>query len=234
MSFTLRKGQILGITGLVGCGRSELARLVAGAQAPSAGELLLNGETLALRDPRDALNRGIGFLPPDRRRQGCILDFSLRENLTLPNLRPYWSHGWFDFGAERTDVERVIHSFNIRPPLAERPIRLFSGGNQQKALVARCIRLGIAVMVVDEPTQGVDVGGKREIGRMLREFADSGHGIILASSDYDEIGELCDQVLVLDRGRTIGIFDPREMSEHQLSVVSDKYREHPQSRAMQG
>lgn len=228
VSFELRSGEIMGVTGLLGCGRSELARLITGVQQPYAGEILLDGETVELSEPRDGLDHGIGFVPPDRRRHGCILDLGLRENLTLGDLAPYWQGGRINRSKERNDVAELIKSFDIRPPLPDRPIRHFSGGNQQKAVIAKFARLNPRLLVVDEPTQGVDVGGKREIGLALRRFADDGAGIIVASSDYDEISDLCDRVLVLDRGHMVGIFDSGDLSEQRLAVLGTQAGHNPE------
>jgi len=226
VSFELHEGEILGVAGLIGCGRSELARLVAGVQARADGEMLLGGEHYEPRGPRAALSMGVGYVPADRHHAGIIGDLSLRANMTLGDLRPYWSRGKLHPAAERNDVQRLIDRFDIRPRNSEQPLSKFSGGNQQKAVLAKIFRLSPRVLVIDEPTQGVDVGGKAEIIGLLRSFAADGGGVLLASSDFDEIGSLCDRVLVLDRGRPLGIFARGELDERRLALLAAENMEY--------
>lgn len=226
VSFELREGEILGVAGLIGCGRSELARMVAGVQRRESGTLLLDDAEYDPATPRAALAAGVGYVPADRHHAGIVGDLSLRVNVTLGNLRPYWSRGVVDVREERTDVERLIDRFDIRPRMPEQTISKFSGGNQQKAVLAKIFRLNPRLLVIDEPTQGVDVGGKDEIARLLRDFAADGGAVLLGSSDFDEIGMLCDRVLVLDRGRPLGIFERGELDERRLAVLAAENMEH--------
>jgi ABC-type sugar transport system ATPase subunit len=222
VDLTLHRGEILGVAGLLGCGRSELARILAGAQSPDGGEIHIEGRTVAFADPRAALDAGIGYVPPDRRDHGCLLDFSLRENVTLTDLRPYWARGILRKHREHSDVAALMEQFDIRPRLPERPIRNFSGGNQQKAVIAKFARLEPKVLILDEPTQGVDIGGKQDILGVLRAFAAAGGCVLLASSDFDEIASTCDRVLVLSRGRQLGLYDVNSIDEERVTVLSSE------------
>lgn len=225
VSFALHRGEILGVAGLQGCGRSELVRMVSGVQPPVAGAMTLGGAAYAPRDPHAALRRGVGYVPAERRHHGIVGRLTLRANITLGDMRPYWRAGHLDGGAERTDVERLMAQFDIRPPRPDQLIARFSGGNQQKAVLAKLMRLQPTLLAVDEPTQGVDVGGKGEIARLLREFTANGGAVLLGGSDFAEISDLCHRVLVLDRGRPLGIFDGGTIDESRLALLAaDDYR----------
>ena len=221
LDFDVHSGEIFGVAGLAGCGRSELARIVGGAQQPEAGSISVGGVTVDARSSRDALDAGIAFVPPERARLGCIPDMSLRHNISLSDLSPYWTRGLLRQRAERSGVARLLGEFDIRPRDTEQPMRNLSGGNQQKAVIAKFARLSLRVMVVDEPTQGVDVAGKADIGAELRRLAAGGCAVIVASSDFDEIAELCDRVLVLDRGVAVGVFEHGTVNEERLAVMGD-------------
>lgn len=220
VSFEIREGEILGVAGLVGCGRSELVRMVAGAQRSDGGTMGIGGEAYDPRDPREALAAGVGYVPANRGDAGIVGELPLRTNVTLGDLDPYWSKGRLDVKAERNDVQRLIARFGIRPANTEQPLAQFSGGNQQKAVLAKILRLEPRVLAVDEPTQGIDVGGKADIGQLLRDFAARGGAVLIGSSELDEIAALCDRVLVLDRGRPLGIFERGTVTEHRLALLA--------------
>lgn len=221
IDLTIRKGEILGVTGLAGCGRSELARIIAGAQSAESGTIALNGKPLGSLTPRASLRVGIAFVPPERIRLGCIPDMSLRHNISLSNLAPFWRGGKIRQTEEKAEVMALLEKFQVNPRDPERRMGNLSGGNQQKAVIAKFARLNPQVLVVDEPTQGVDVVGKEEIARALREMALGGCSILVASSDFDEISDLCDRVLVLDRGSVLGIFDRGTVSEERVSMMGE-------------
>jgi ABC-type sugar transport system ATPase subunit len=220
VSLRLAAGQVIGVAGLIGSGRSELARIVAGEQRPISGKMTLKGNDYMPPSPRHAIRQGVAYVPPDRQRQGVIDSLSLKENVTLGDLSSFWTGGRMHKRSERSEVMTLIKELDIRPPRTEQPLSEFSGGNQQKAILSKLLRLEPEMLVVDEPTQGIDVEGTRQITNILRDFASSGGCVIAASSDYEEIRELCDQVLVLDRGRTLGLFDASELDEHRLALLA--------------
>jgi ribose transport system ATP-binding protein len=225
VSFELHEGEILGVAGLVGCGRSELIRIVGGAQQREGGSLAVAGQEYDPRDPRAALARGVGYVPANRAEAGVAGDLSLRANVTLGDLGPFWSRGRLDVREERNDVRRLIDGFGIRPSNPEQPLGQFSGGNQQKAVIAKILRLNPRILAIDEPTQGIDVGGKADIAALLRGFAARGSAVLAGSSELDEITALCDRVLVLDRGRPLGIFDRGTVTEHRLALLAARGKE---------
>lgn len=221
IGFDVRRGEIFGVAGLAGCGRSELARIVGGAQRARSGSVNVNGVIVNARSPRDALDAEIAFVPPERARLGCIPDMPLRHNISLSDLSPFWARGILRQRSERGTVAQLLEEFDVRPRDTEQYMRNLSGGNQQKAVIAKFARLAPKVMVVDEPTQGVDVAGKAEIGAELRRLARGGCAVVVATSDFDEISELCDRVLVLDRGHAVGIFEHGTVNEERLAMMGD-------------
>jgi ribose transport system ATP-binding protein len=222
VSFDLHRGEIFGVAGLAGCGRSELARMLAGVQQPDSGEIELDGEQLELDSPRTAISRGIAMVPAERTKYGCIPALSVRHNIALTDLSPFTSHGRLNQGRERSAVSELLERFDVRPKDTERRLEFLSGGNQQKTVIAKFARLDPKVMVVDEPTQGVDIAGKAEIALALRELAEHGCGVVVASSDLDEIGALCDRVAVLDRGSLVGIFERGTVNEQKVAILSGR------------
>jgi ribose transport system ATP-binding protein len=220
ISFDLKRGELLGVTGLLGCGRSELARMLAGAQTMHTGEIELDGREVRPRTPADALAERIAYIPQDRHADGVIGEMTLRENLTLATLGDHWAHGHISRRSEISAATEMIKKFDIRPPLPDRKMANLSGGNQQKAILARCIATQPKLIVLDEPTQGVDAGAKQEIGSVVLKLAEEGTGIVLCSSDYAELSSLCTRVLVLDRGRVVADLTGASISEDQLTAAS--------------
>ncbi|GAA1930966.1 sugar ABC transporter ATP-binding protein [Microbacterium aoyamense] len=216
----VRRGEILGIGGLAGCGRSELARLIAGAQKTTAGTMMLDGELYDPTGPGEAIRSGITYVPEDRRNLGCIGPFSVQQNLTLLDLRPFGSAFWLDKRKERREALALIEHYDIRPADPTRPIAKLSGGNQQKAVLAKSLRVQPRVIVLDEPTQGIDIGAKADIGRRVLELARAGTTVILASSDAPELVALCDRMIVLDRGRIRAEMDRSEISEDEIALTT--------------
>ncbi|MFE7841709.1 ATP-binding cassette domain-containing protein [Streptomyces sp. NPDC057474] len=220
VDLSLRKGEILGVTGLLGCGRSELTRLITGAQAATSGQLLMDGEPLSISSPKAAIKAGIASVPQDRRGQGCIPAMSLRQNITLSDLGPFWRGGRLRQGEERAAARSAVDHFGIRPASTEKPMSKFSGGNQQKAVLAKWTRTAPRILVLDEPTQGVDIGSKQEIAQIVTALADDGVAILVASSDFEELVHLCDRVLVLNRGRLVAEVPREDLTEPHLTVLA--------------
>lgn len=202
-SLTLRRGEILGIAGLVGAGRSELARLISGADRPAAGEIRVAGKRVRLRSPRNALAAGIALLPEDRRNEGAVLDFSLRKNVTLPTLTRHRMAKGIPIprrGSERRAAERSREELGIKIANVDEPVRHLSGGNQQKAIVAKWLEKNADILIFDEPTLGVDVDGKSEIYDLMEKLAAEGKGVIFISSEFTELVGVCSRIVVMREG----------------------------------
>jgi len=213
----LRAGEILGVSGLLGSGREHLASLLFGALPRKRGHVRVAGRALRGGDPRAAIARDLGFVPADRRTAGLVLDMCVRENLTLPRLAPLRRPtGRLDAGAERNETRAWIRKMGLRPPEPERPVGLLSGGNQQKLALAKWLRNEPKVLLLDEPTQGVDVGAKASIYELVASAAEQGAGVLVSSSDAKELTLLCDRVLVLRDGFVAAELDRGSLNEAQL------------------
>ena len=189
---------VVGVAGLVGSGRDELASLLFGAKPIVRGEVRVNGERVT--SPRNAITSGMGLVPADRKGDGCIPAHSVRENVMLPRLGPF-GRWWLRRGGERREADEWVAKVELRPADPERAISTLSGGNQQKAVLARWMRTDPSVLVLDEPTQGVDVGAKASIYELLATAAAGGTAVVMCSSDAEELAHVCDRVLVLRGGR---------------------------------
>ena len=207
VSFDLRKGEVLGLGGLVGAGRTELARLLFGADRPEEGSMTLEGKRYAPRGPADAVKAGVGLVPEERRVEGLILSKSLAFNLSLANLRSIIFHPALPFvsGSRRKNLaERAIRDLAIGTTSAETPVGRLSGGNQQKVVIARWLASRPKVLILDEPTRGVDVGARAEIHRLIRNLAREGMAVLVISSEPEELPDLCDRALIMAEGRIVG------------------------------
>ena len=220
-SLELAPGEIVGVGGIVGSGQEHFAGLVFGALKPRGGEIRVAGEELDPDDPHGAIRRGLAFIPADRRARGAIMDMYARENLTLPRLDPLQRRfGRLDLGAERADVQKWTDRVGLSPPDPERPLNLFSGGNQQKVVLAKWLRNRPDVLLLDEPTQGVDVGAKASIYTLIADAAKDGSAILICSSDMKELVLLCDRVLVMRDGRIAATLDGPSLTEANLVSAS--------------
>ncbi|MFJ9900634.1 sugar ABC transporter ATP-binding protein [Streptomyces sp. NPDC091280] len=209
-------GEVLGVTGLVGCGRSELCRIVGGVQRPTAGSIEVAGQVQRFRAVADAVAAGVVGVPQNRHEHGVLLRMTVRENLTLGDLRAVSRRGAIDRRHERAEAARLIGEFDIRPPDPEAVVGSLSGGNQQKVALARAVRLRPRVLLLDEPSQGIDVGARESIAATVRRLRQDGVGVLLATSDLDELMDLADRVLVLDRGLAAGVHDLSRTSRDTL------------------
>jgi ABC-type sugar transport system ATPase subunit len=217
VSLTLRRGEILGVAGLVGAGRTELARALFGAERLTAGNVMLGGRPLHIRSPGQAVAAGIGYLTEDRKDQGLFLRMTVRDNCIAPTLSRFAGRlGMMDERRISKFAEDGRMRFGIVTPSTEQAVRNLSGGNQQKVLLAMWMGIAPKVLIADEPTRGVDVGAKSEIYRLLRQLAATGVGIILISSDLLEILGLADRILVMRQGRIAGEFARREATEENI------------------
>ena len=216
VDFHLRRGEVLGVAGLVGAGRTELMRLVAGVDTPEAGEIVVNGVARRFASPRDAIACGIALLPEERKKDGILPLRSILSNVALPRLPQLTRFGLLRRRAMFDSVLGLAKSVSLRPPDIERAIALFSGGNQQKAIICRWLMADAKVLIFDEPTRGIDVGAKAEIYRLIENLAQEGRSIIVVSSELPEILRVSDRVLVMRRGVAEGELSRAEASEHNI------------------
>jgi len=207
VSFNLRRGEILGLAGLVGAGRTEVARLIFGADRYDSGEIYVEGQPVTIRSPLDAIRHGIGFLPEDRKEQGLVLSLAVRENMVLANLDHITRLGFVKRGEERDWVQQYVDRLDIRTPsLDQRAVNL-SGGNQQKVVISKWLMLQPRILIMDEPTRGIDVGAKAEIYNLMDQLAHSGVGIIMISSELPELLAMSDRVVCMAEGRVTGTLE---------------------------
>lgn len=225
VDISVRSGEIVGVTGLLGCGRSELARLLSGAQTPKSGEISLQGRAVRFPTPRDAVRAGVTHVPQERRRDGCIPAMNVRENLTLSGIGPFWRGGILRRSLEDRMTKEIIQNYDVRPANGEALMSGLSGGNQQKAILGKWTRLRPRVLILDEPTQGVDIGAKHEIGQIIRDLADEGVAVVVGSSDFDELVPICDRVLVLDRGHIVADVSAAELTVGRLTMLCARLEE---------
>jgi ABC-type sugar transport system ATPase subunit len=204
VSFAVRRGEVLGLTGLVGAGRTETARLIFGADRREAGVIELDGRELDIRSPRDAIRAGIALLTEDRKAQGLVLNQSVRENFALPNLGRLSALGFVRRRAEQAALARRTRELRIRLAGPEQPARNLSGGNQQKVVLAKWLERNCEVLLFDEPTRGIDVGAKVEIYHLINDLAAAGKAIVFISSELPEVLGMCDRILVMHEGRITG------------------------------
>jgi ABC-type sugar transport system ATPase subunit len=221
VSFDVRRGEILALTGLVGAGRTETARLIFGADARDAGEIVLAGRALAIRSPRDAIASGIGLLTEDRKLQGLVLIHSSRENFGLPNLDRWSRAGWIGGKREADEFNDYIGKLRIKLADANRPVGNLSGGNQQKVVLAKWLARHCDVLIFDEPTRGIDVGAKFEIYGLMNQLAAEAKGIIMISSELPEVLGMADRILVMHDGRITGeITDVAAATQDQIMELA--------------
>jgi ABC-type sugar transport system ATPase subunit len=204
VSFTLHQGEVVALTGLVGAGRTETARLVFGADRRDSGTISLHGKPLTLANPRAAIRAGICLLTEDRKSQGLIVDHSVRANFGLPNLRDFSRLGIVHQRRERSRLQEYIRSLHIKLADADTPARNLSGGNQQKIVLAKWLQANCDVIVFDEPTRGIDVGARVEIYQLINALAEGGKSILMISSELPEVLGMADRILVMHRGRIAG------------------------------
>jgi ribose transport system ATP-binding protein len=220
VSFELRKGEVLGIAGLVGSGRTELVKLLAGVDRPTSGKIMLNGEAVVFANPREAIAAGIALLPEDRKKEGIIPLRSVAVNAAMPSYRKLTSVGFIRSAQLSAKVNELAQTVNLRPHDIERAIRLFSGGNQQKAILCRWLMAGSDILVFDEPTRGIDVGAKGEIYKLIESLAAAGRSIIVVSSELPEILRLSDNVIVMRAGEKAGYLTRKELSEESIMSLA--------------
>ena len=220
VSFTLRAGEILGISGLMGAGRTELMKVLYGALPKESGEVRLNGKTISNDCPQDGLNNGIVYISEDRKGDGLILGMSVKENMSLTALDHFSKVGRIRHDSEQLAVDDFILMFNIKTPSRDQQIGLLSGGNQQKVAIAKGLMTRPNVLILDEPTRGVDVGAKKEIYQLINKFKQDGLSIIIVSSEMPEVLGMSDRILVMREGRISGEFSREDATQEKLLAAA--------------
>jgi ribose transport system ATP-binding protein len=216
ISFTLRKGEILGIAGLVGSGRTEMVRALYGADPVDSGEVILNKQQISIYSPRDSIRHGIGLLPEDRKQQGLVLGQSVKNNVTLANLDAVKKKVLLDIEKEEGEVGKFIDELGIKTPGQDILALNLSGGNQQKVVLAKWLFTDSEILIFDEPTRGIDVGAKYEIYQLMNELTSQGKSIIMISSELPEIIGVSDRVIVIHKGRVSGEYDRSELDQEKI------------------
>lgn len=216
VSFVLRRGEILGIGGLLGAGRSELVRLIFGADQRDAGEVLLNGKPIDVRSPRSAIRQGIALVPEDRRDQGVMVEMTVRENITLSSIDQFCKASFIMPGPELAAVKQFVGKVGIKTSGVGQEVKYLSGGNQQKTVIAKWLCSNAKVFLFDEPTKGLDVGAKVEIYRLIADLVREGAAVVIVSSEIPELLGLCDRILVMRRGHVVAELDAAKTSQAQV------------------
>ncbi|HUW40308.1 MAG TPA: sugar ABC transporter ATP-binding protein [Rectinemataceae bacterium] len=216
ISFDLGKGEILGVAGLVGAGRTELAKVIIGAARLESGEILLDGRRVSIRSPRDALRHGIGLIPENRKEEGCFLDMDITWNISFASLRRISKGPLVGRGEEKALAARFRDLMQIKAPNLGQKVKLLSGGNQQKVVLSKTLAAESRVLIFDEPTRGIDVGARQDIYKLMDELTRQGSSIIMISSDMEELLGMSDRIVVIAEGRLAGTLEREEFSQQAV------------------
>ncbi len=216
INLTLRAGEVVGVAGLLGAGRTEMARAIVGADPHDTGEIRIKGQTVHLNHPADAIRRGIGFMPEDRKTQGLVQLLSVGENTTLPALGRFSRGGLLKRRAAAAVASQLVKDLRIRTPSLDQPVAQLSGGNQQKVVLAKWLATGADILIMDEPTRGIDIGAKVEIYELMNQLTARGAGILMISSELTEVLGMSDRILVMHAGRIAAEFDAAEATQEKL------------------
>ena len=220
VSFQLRRGEILGLAGLVGAGRTEVARVLFGIDRAESGEIWLKGKKVRIRSPQHAMDNGIAYVPEDRHQQGLVMNFSIAANVTLPILQQVSRLGLIYPRREQKIAAEYSRQLRVRSTGVEQLVNTLSGGNQQKVVLSKWLATNPSVLILDEPTRGIDVGAKAEVHRIISDLAGSGLAIILISSELPEVLAMADQVIVLHEGRVTGAFARSEATQERVMFAA--------------
>lgn len=216
VSFDVKAGEILGISGLMGAGRSEVVETIFGYRRQDKGSIYLDGQKVSIKHPQDAINKGIAFISEDRKTKGLIVDFSVGDNLNLTNLKTLSNNGWMLSQKEQTLYQTMVERLNIRVSDRSQLAKSLSGGNQQKVVIAKWLGIGPGVLILDEPTRGVDVGSKKEIYKIMQDLASQGVAIIMVSSELPEIIGMSDRVAVMCEGKLMTVLNKDQLTEENI------------------
>ncbi|MEA2467763.1 MAG: ribose transport system ATP-binding protein [Thermoleophilaceae bacterium] len=218
VGFELKRGEILGFTGLLGSGAAEIVRMLGGAE-PLKCAVEIDGRPVKIGDPRDASRAGIGFIPEDRKAIGLVQEQSIAVNISLPSLGSVSSFGWVDRPALDKRADEYRDRLQIRAPNVRTPVKSLSGGNQQKVMLAKWLASGVRILAIEEPTHGIDIGGKVQVHDLLRQLAKDGGSIVVASTDVREVLSLCDRIGVMRHGRLVDVITSSELSHADLAAL---------------
>ncbi len=216
VSFSVRKGEILAITGLVGAGRTEVCEAIYGITRADSGRVFLAGKELRAAHPSEALARGLGYLPEDRLKQGLVLEWAIAANVTLPSLERFSKFGWMDRRSEEIKAKELAERLEVKANSVHDLVATLSGGNQQKVIVAKLLTGDMKVLILDEPTKGVDVGAKAAIFEIMNELARAGYGIVMVSSEMAEVLGMSDRIVVMREGRVSAILDTAGATQEMI------------------
>ncbi|MDA8234074.1 MAG: sugar ABC transporter ATP-binding protein [Clostridia bacterium] len=216
VSLAVHKGEVLGLYGLVGSGRTEVLRVIYGADRPQAGTMFFEGKKVQLRSPVDSLKLGIGMVPENRKTQGLIMDLPVWENAALPSLKNFSKFGKIQYGILFNEVQELVKKLRVATPSITTSVKNLSGGNQQKVVVAKWLLKKSHMLLFDEPTQGIDIGAKEEIYGIIKEVANMGYGVLVASSELSELMQVCDRILVMFNGEVAGQFTRDSYQEEAI------------------
>ncbi|MCM8710312.1 sugar ABC transporter ATP-binding protein [Clostridium sp. SYSU_GA19001] len=216
ISFSVKKGEILGVSGLIGAGRTEMARVIFGVEKLESGEILIEGKPVIIKSPSDAINHGIGLIPEDRKTQGCFLEMNIKWNISFTNIKNISKNLIVDRKLEDEDAEKYKNLLNIKTPSVLQMVKNLSGGNQQKVVLAKTLAANSKIIIFDEPTRGIDVGAKQEIYNLMCDLANEGKAIIMISSDMEELLGMSDRIIVLSEGRLTGELQKSEFSQDRI------------------
>ncbi|MNP17215.1 Ribose import ATP-binding protein RbsA [compost metagenome] len=220
VSFSIRSGEIVGFSGLMGSGRTEIMRTLFGLDSLDQGEIWVHGHKVSIRNPDDAMKAGIGFVTEDRKDEGLVLDFSIRDNMVLTNLHSFAPKGLIIDKKEQEFVDILIQRLQIKTQSSATLVRNLSGGNQQKVVIAKWIGIGLSVLILDEPTRGVDVGAKREIYQLMNELTERGVAIIMVSSELPEVLGMSDRIMVVHEGNISGELSHQEATQENIMTLA--------------
>ncbi|WP_370295699.1 sugar ABC transporter ATP-binding protein [Rossellomorea marisflavi] len=220
VSFQVREGEIVGVSGLMGAGRTEIMRTIFGLDGRYEGDILVAGKNVTVKNPNQAVELGLGFITEDRKEEGLILDFSIKDNIVLPSLFSFTKNGLIKDKQEEEFVELLIKRLTIKTESAMTSAKNLSGGNQQKVVIAKWIGIGPKVLILDEPTRGVDVGAKREIYQLMNELTDRGVAIIMVSSELPEVLGMSDRVIVIHEGKVSGELPGKEATQEKIMTLA--------------
>ncbi len=220
VSFQVRKGEILGVAGLMGAGRTDIMKAIFGYEPLDSGQIFINGQEVKIDSPIDAIRQRIAFITEDRKSEGLVLDFSIRENLALTNLESLSKGSVVSNELEQQFTADMMKLLNVKASSGEQAVKSLSGGNQQKVVIAKWLGIHPQLLILDEPTRGVDVGAKKEIYSIMNKLTEEGDAVIMVSSELPEVLGMSDRVLVIHEGKVGGILEKDEASQESIMALA--------------